>query len=54
MDDKKQNFKRAQQRVITYGAVMNTLNAIAKRSGTDTASYNHNLKDFEGRPVSGF
>lgn len=54
MDDKKQNFKRAQQRVITYGAVMNTLNTIAKRSGTDTASYNHNLKDFEGRSVSGF
>lgn len=50
----KQNFKRAQQRVITYGGVMKTLNDIAKQSGTDTASYNQNLKNFEGRSVSGF
>lgn len=52
--DKKQKFAQAQHRVITYGGVMEILNSIAKNSGTNSASYNHNLKDFDGRPVSGF
>ncbi|MDO4423258.1 MAG: hypothetical protein Q4C08_00480 [Pseudomonadota bacterium] len=50
----KQKFEHARHRVITYGGVMEILNAIAKNSGADGASYNQNLKDFDGRSVSGF
>ncbi len=50
----KQNFEQARQRVITYGGVMARLNDIARNAGTDTASYSHNLTDFDGRSVSGF
>lgn len=54
MADKKEKFNQGKSRIITYGDVMSRLNEISKNAGTDTAHYNHNMKDFDGKPVSGF
>ncbi len=54
MTDKKEKFNQAASRVITYGDVISRLNDISRNAGTDTAHYNHNMKDFDGKPVSGF
>ncbi|MBQ2017363.1 MAG: hypothetical protein II208_02445 [Alphaproteobacteria bacterium] len=54
MVNMKEKFNQAASRVITYGGVMSRLNDIANSAGSDTAHYNQNLKDFDGKSVSGF
>lgn len=54
MTEKAKQLYDGQKKLLTYGQVMSRLNDIAKNIGADFASYENNLKDFDGNGVSGF